>query len=346
MRLTVLQVAYSRARVSADAVGGAEQVLWALDRALIERGHRSIVIAEEGSEVSGLLVPTPRQPGRLDGAAEPRAQAAHRAAIAEVRRLFDIDLVHLHGIDFPAYRPRGIPTLATLHLPPDWYPAEAFAPAPEFRLHAVSASQAAACPPGADLLAPIPNGVDVEAFAGARGGGGYALMLSRICPEKGVHLAIEAARKADVPLVIAGQVHPYDAHVAYFETEVRPRLDAFRRFVGPADFATKRRLLLDAGCLLVPSLCAETSSLVAMEAAAAGTPVVAFAIGALPEVVEDGRTGFLVSDVDGMAEAIRRSGEIDPEVARATAGRRFGMDRMVERYLDAYRVVLAAGVTA
>lgn len=346
MGLTILQVAYSRAPVGPDAVGGAEQILSLLDRALTARGHRSVVVAEEGSTVAGRLVPTPRESGPLDAAAEARARAAHRAAIADALGRFPVDLVHLHGIDFPAYRPEGIPTLATLHLPPDWYPRQAFAPALGFRLNPVSASQAAACPPGADLLPPVPNGVDLDAFAGPRGGTGPALVLSRICPEKGVHLAIEAARAAGVPLTIAGRVFAYPDHVAYFEREVRPRLDAERRFVGAADPEARRRLLLDARCLLVPSLCAETSSLVAMEAAAAGTPVIAFANGALPEVVVEGVTGFLVPDVAAMAAAIPRAAGLDPERIRATARERFGLDRMVEGYLAAYRAVLGAGVAA
>ncbi|NHV87620.1 glycosyltransferase, partial [Escherichia coli] len=84
-----------------------------------------------------------------------------------------------------------------------------------------------------------------------------------------------------VPLLVAGALYPYPAHVDYFEREVRPLLDATRRFVGPVGFARKRRLLSAARCLLVPSLAAETSSLVAREAAACGTPVVAFPSGAL-----------------------------------------------------------------
>jgi glycosyltransferase involved in cell wall biosynthesis len=341
MAMTVLQVAYPLAPVSRDTVGGAEQILAHLDAALVRRGHRSIVVAAEGSSVAGTLVPVPAERGVLDEAARARAQAATREAIAGALRRFPVDLVHLHGIDFPAYRPDGVPTLATLHLPPDWYPPEIWHDHPGLLLHCVSAAQARACPPGARLLDPIPNGVPTEALATTLKRRDFALMLGRVCPEKGVHLAIEAAKAAGTSLLIGGQVYPYESHVRYFETEVRPRLDARRRFLGPVGFSRKRRLLGSARCLLVPSLCAETSSLVSMEALAAGAPVVAFPNGALPEIVEHGRTGFLVDGPEEMADAIRAVDRIDREVCRASARSRFSLERMVDRYLDAYGTVLA-----
>ena len=169
-------------------------------------------------------------------------------------------------------------------------------------------------------------------------------MLGRICPEKGQHLGIDAARKAGVPLLIAGDVFPYPAHRDYFASEIVPRLDAQHRWIGPVGFTRKRRLLSAARCLLVPSLVAETSSLVAMEAAACGTPVIAFRAGALEEMVEPGRTGFLVSDVDEMASAISRSATIDGDTCRSVARARFSADRMTGAYLRRYRMLAAAMV--
>jgi glycosyltransferase involved in cell wall biosynthesis len=108
--------------------------------------------------------------------------------------------------------------------------------------------------------------------------------------------------------------------------------------------ARKRQLLADARCLLIPSTVAETSSLVAMEAFAAGTPVVAFGAGALPEIVEHGRNGFLVHDAHEMAEAIGKTAGLDPEACRSSARSRFSADRMVQRYFETYgRIVSGAG---
>ena len=174
----------------------------------------------------------------------------------------------------------------------------------------------------------------------------FALTLARVCPEKGLHLALDAARAADAPMLLAGGVFPYPAHQNYFRAEILPRLDRRRRWLGPVGFIRKRRLLAAARCLLVPSLVAETSSLVAMEAAACGTPVIAFARGALPDVVEDGRTGFLVDDVDGMAEAIRRVHLIDPAVCRETARCRFSNERMAAAYIDRYHTLARVAAAA
>jgi glycosyltransferase involved in cell wall biosynthesis len=161
-------------------------------------------------------------------------------------------------------------------------------------------------------------------------------MLSRICPEKGIHIALEAAHAADKPLLIAGEIFPYQAHQDYFSDQIRPLLDRHRRYLGPVGFARKRRLLAAARALLIPSLVAETSSLVAMEAASAGTPVIAFNTGALPETVEHGRTGFIVDTPAQMAEAMTRLDTIDPDTCRATARRRFSHDRMAAEYLARY----------
>ncbi|RWH69415.1 MAG: glycosyltransferase family 4 protein [Mesorhizobium sp.] len=344
MTLTVLNVAYPLAPVGPDAVGGAEQVMSALDRALVEKGHRSVVVACQGSSTTGVLVETPAEAGVLDEAAKNRAHKAHRDAIAAARARWPIDVVHLHGIDFDAYLPDDGPTLVTLHLPLGWYPPEMLATSREdLWLHAVSQAQHRTAPAGSRLARPIPNGVDVDALNELRSRRDFALLLSRICPEKGIHLAIEAAKRAGVCLAIAGQVYPYETHLRYFADEVRPRLDRQRRFLGPLGFWAKRRLLNTARCLVIPSLAPETSSLAAMEALACGTPVVAFPNGALPDVVQHGRTGFLVNDVEEMAKAIVASGALNHEACRAEAGRRFSLERMITSYMDAYEALAKLG---
>jgi Glycosyltransferase len=341
MVLTVLSVAYPFEPVGPDAVGGAEQVLSALDHALVEQGHRSIVLAREGSATAGELIAVDPGAGPVTDGVRGRVWAHYRAVIRDIVRSRAVDIVHLHGIDLEEYLPEGIATLATLHLPLDWYSPSLFRPRPNLWLHCVSEAQHATRPGGADLLPPIPNGVAPELLATSCRKRAHAVMLSRICPEKGVHIALEACRLADVPLLIGGQVFPFEAHERYFRARVAPRLDRRRRFLGPLGFDRKRRLLASARCVLVPSLVAETSSLTAIEALACGTPVIAYPNGALPTIVDHGRTGFIVKNAREMAQAIAAAGTLDPALCKATAAERFSRARMTGRYLDVYRQIAA-----
>jgi hypothetical protein len=338
--LTILSVAYPLAPVGRDSVGGSEQVLTHLDEALAKAGHHNIVVACEGSKTAGTLVTVPFTHGLLDDAAKQQARARHREAILDTLRRYPIDLIHMHAFDFHEYLPPpGVPLLATVHLPPDWYPPGTLEPTrPGTWIHTVSWISHMACPQSAALLPPIENGVPVEELGAVRRKRrNFALFLGRVCREKGPHLAIEAAKRAGIPLVIAGEVAGYREHQDYFRDEIEPALDRKRRFVGPVGFKRKRELLAEARCLLVPSLAPETSSLVAREALACGTPVIAFPNGALAETIEDGRTGFLVTDADAMADAIARTGDIDAERCREVARNRFSLDRMVERYFEVYQ---------
>jgi glycosyltransferase involved in cell wall biosynthesis len=342
--LTVLSVAYPFAPASRDAVGGAEQVLSALDTALVERGHRSIVVAAAGSRVRGLLLATEAPAGTITPAQRERAWHAHRRNIEHALQRHRIDLVHLHGIDFPCYLPPegGVPLLATLHLPPSWYPPAVFASGRgDLFLHCVSRSQQLACPRGAALLPVIENGVPVPALQARCRRRRFALALGRICPEKNLHVALDAGRQAGMPVLLAGQVFPYEAHQRYFEEQITPRLGRDARFLGPIGFARKRRLLSRAHCLLLPTLAPEASSLVAMEAIACGTPVVAFASGALPEIVDHGVTGFLVRDPRGMADAIAACATLDRDRCRAVARERFPLERSIAGYFATYGQLVA-----
>ena len=343
MKLSVLSIAYPLAPVGPDAAGGSEQILTQLDRTLVSRGHCSVVIACERSRVEGRLIAAPLPTGTLDDSVRAAAQERYRDLIRFALRRWDFDLIHIHSLDFHAYLPPdGPPVLVTLHLPPDWYPPEAFHPArANTWLHCVSASQSRNCPASPALLPPIENGVPLQNFESHVSKRNFALALGRICPEKGFHLALDAAAEAGIPLLVAGEIFRYRAHEEYYEREIAPRCSnaarpAPARFIGPVGLMRKRRLLAAARCLLIPSLVSETSSLVAMEALASGTPVIAFPSGALPDIVEHGRTGFLVDGPHEMACAMRHIDEIKPSACRAAARERFSAARMIGEYLSLY----------
>ena len=340
MKLTILSVAFPFASVGPGAVGGAEQILSRLDGALVANGHKSCLIASADSCTWGQLYPV-RPVNTLIG------DDLRRTVYAEVRSLLENaieecrpSVVHLHGVDFYHYLPSGsVPTLVSLHLPVSFYPPEIFSlDRKNIFLHCVSTSQHRTCPPFPRLLPPIPNGVPLPP---ADGSGAeerqFTLCLSRLAPEKNVHAAIEAARLAGVDLQIAGRVFPYPTHQSYFEEEIRPRLSHRCRFIGSVNEPAKWSLLARARCLLQPSLAAETSSLVAMEALASATPVIAFRSGALPDIVEHNRTGFLVNTVEEMAAAINQVQRLNRDDCRNAAIARFGLDRMIQQYFAVYR---------
>lgn len=340
----VLLVAYSLAPVGPDPVGGSEQVLAQLDRALNAAGHRTTIIAQEGSVTVGRLVPMPVEPGPIDDGVRHRAHAAIRSAIA--REAPRADIVHTHGLDFEAYwPPEGSPMLATLHLPLDWYSWTSLNPErAETWLNPVSPSQMERAPwAPAHLLAPVQNGVDVGLFAPGRARD-YVLFLGRMCPEKGVETAIDAAERAGARLLLAGELYPYPDHQSWFAERVRPRLGPCARWLGPVTGAPKRRLLAGARAVLVPSMVAETGSLVSMEALASGAPVIGSAVGAVPDVVDNGVTGFIVTpgDAGAFAKAISRVGTIDRAACRAAALRRFPVERTTNAYIALYRRLIAA----
>lgn len=341
--LTILNVASPYVPVGPGSVGGAEQIVHHIDTALVATGNRSLVVASAASRVAGTLIATP--PATLaDAAANARVWDIHRAAVTRACAEHDIDLVHIHGVEFHRYLPPpGVPVLVTLHMPADWYPAyEISHPRPRMWFSCVSACQAALFSASPAMLAPIANGIDIEAFGGPHARRRFALYLGRISPEKGVHLAIEAARRAGCPLLVAGEVFAGRRAQAYFRDEIAPRLDRRRRFIGPLGPSRKRRFLAAARCLLVPSEFAETGSLVTMEAMASGTPVIGFARGVLPSFIAHGRTGFVVEDVEEMAAAIARCDEIDTRVCRREAEQRFSAEAMTGRYLADYRDLCGA----
>jgi glycosyltransferase involved in cell wall biosynthesis len=251
-----------------------------------------------------------------------------------------VDIVHFHGVDCAEYLPSsaGVPIVVTLHLWPDRYPnARPRFERAQAHLVSVSRAQASACAAaGMRVCRTIPNGVEVQTFRGQPVRESSVLLLGRISPEKGFHLAIDAARRASLSVLLAGAVFPYASHREYFEYVIVPRLAGDVRFIGPVDAHAKRTLLGTVSCVGLPSIVPETSSLTAMEALASGTPVVALRSPALEELIDHGRTGFLVDDVDGMAQAFASIHAIGPDACRQAAEQRCQLTHMTAAYLQLY----------
>jgi glycosyltransferase involved in cell wall biosynthesis len=256
----------------------------------------------------------------------------------------DYDIVHNHAGELAMAMDHlsAVPMLTTMHcqVTPDtrfvwdryegWYNTVSFAQRrlmPDIR--------------GGTFAGVVYNAINVETFPFQKEKEDYLLFLSRISPEKGPEIAIDVAHRTGARLLIAGKVDNVDR--AFFESVIEPRIDGDRVvFLGEADASLKRQLYRSARCLLLPLQWDEPFGLVMAEAMACGTPVVAFARGAAPEIIGDGETGFLVHNLDEMVRAVERVDLIDPLACRVRVEERFSPPVMAWRYLDLYERVLAA----
>ncbi len=190
--------------------------------------------------------------------------------------------------------------------------------------------------PSLDYLATIHHGIDTDAFALHSAPGDYLLFFGRIHPHKGTVEAIEVAEQTGIPLILAGIVQDE----RYFEERVAPRLDGDNvRYLGPVGPDERSELLGGAHALLHLISFEEPFGYSVVEAMACGTPVLAFPRGSMPELIEDGVTGFLVDDVAAAVAAVGRAGNIDRAAIREQAVARFGIARMVDAYLEAYAAI-------
>jgi glycosyltransferase involved in cell wall biosynthesis len=190
--------------------------------------------------------------------------------------------------------------------------------------------------PGLNYLATVYNGIDLELYPLQQSRGDDLVFLGRIHPDKGVHLAIEVAHRSGLPLIIAGIIQDKE----YFQQQVEPYLDNRKiRYIGPVDVPGKNELFSRARALLHLNTIPERFGLVLAEANAAGVPVIAMSLGSCREVIEDGKTGFLVRDVAGAVSALERLAEIDPEACRRRVQQCFSIDTMVDGYERVYSVI-------
>ncbi|MDB5097149.1 MAG: glycosyltransferase [Cyanobacteria bacterium RYN_339] len=340
MRIAVLAPIWER--VPPPAYGGIETVVYLLVEGLVAAGHDVTLFATGDSRTSARLVAIVPRALREQVLPAHLCQP-HEAlqALACLERAAEFDVIHNHAGYLPLLGARGTPTpmLTTLHGAFNEHNRAFFAQCAGLPFVSISDAQRVGGPSLA-YQATVYNGIDTDAYDLAPKGR-YLLNLGRISPEKGTHLAIQVARRAGLPLVIAAKVDPCDQ--AYFEREVQPHLDGEQvRFVGEVGGAAKAAWLAGAVALVHPVTWPEPFGLVMAEAMAAGTPVLATPRGSVPEVVEPHVTGWIAEDVDALAAAVPRVAALDPSAIRRRAVERFGAGRMVAGYEQIY-MQLAAG---
>jgi len=346
--LRILYIAYPLLTVTDASAGGAEQVLWTLEREMARRGTLTTVAASAGSRVSGTLFSTGEPCTRNDDF-DCRNREHQERIIDFVKQRWRegraFDLIHdMSGSFWPRAAEIQAPVLVTLHLPRHFYPAASFESVPaNVSFNCVSQSQARTFPGLEPKMDVVPNGISLDRIQPNYGERNGLLWLGRICEEKGPHVALDIAARSGLPMTLAGQVYPFSYHQEFFEREIEPRLkqNPKAKWINTPSRELTLQLLRTASALLITSLVDETSSLVAMEAAASGTPVIAFARGALPEVVKDGVTGFISGNVDDAIEKLKQVDSISPEECDRHAQRSFSAAAMAERYERLYAALVS-----
>ena len=305
-----------------------EQVASTLTEGLVARGHDVTLFATADSVTSAHLHAEAPAGYEEDSDVDAKvSEALHIAAVFERADEFDVISNQFDFLPLAFSRLVDTPVVTTVH----GFSSERIVPvyrAYDDVAHYVSISDSDRHP-SLTYDATIHHGIELDRFTVGAGDGGYLLFLGRIHPDKGTAVAIDVARRAGLPLVIAGVVQ--DA--AYFDAEVAPRLgtDAVT-YVGPVGPLERDRLLGGAAALLHLIDFAEPFGLSVVESLATGTPVVAFSRGSMPELLRDGVTGYLVADADAAVGAVARLNRLDRAACRIDAVTRFSAARMVADY--------------
>ena len=344
--MRIAQIAPLYEAVPPRKYGGTERIVSLLTDYLVARGHDVTLFASGDSRTTARLIPCTTEALRLSPTTTDPI-APHIAMLARVQELAgEFDVIHNH-VDYLAYpfiRQWRMPTVTTLHgrldIPELPLIYRRF---PDVQLVSISDSQRDPLAPfGLRWVGRVYNAVDCRAFHPSRAHGDYLAFLGRVSVEKRPDLAVEVARRAGMPLKIAAKIDPRDRE--WHREHLAPLLDdPLVEFIGEVDDRQKAELLSGAAALIFPSSWPEPFGLVMIEAMANGTPVIAFPGGSVPEIIENGVTGFIVDSVKAAASALGRIGSIDRAVVRRRFEQRFSAERMARDYLRVYQHLLEGG---
>jgi glycosyltransferase involved in cell wall biosynthesis len=339
--MRIAQIAPLYESVPPKLYGGTERVVSYLTEELVRQGHDVTLFAAGESKTSARLRPVCERALRLEGKRVIDPLAHHVRMIEMVaREAHEYDVAHFHidYLHFPVTRRQKMAAVTTLHGRLDI--PEAIPVYREFaEMNLVSISNAQRAPmPWANWVATVYHGLPEALYKPRYEPGEYLCFLGRISPEKRVDRAIEIATRVGMPIRIAAKVDAADKE--YFESEIRRLLDhPLVEYVGEINDRDKSEFLGNARALLFPIDWPEPFGLVMIEAMACGTPVIAYHMGSVAEVLDEGTTGCLVDGVDGAVRAVHRIGSLDRKICRQVFEERFSARRMCLDYLAVYRRV-------
>jgi glycosyltransferase involved in cell wall biosynthesis len=327
--------------VPPPAYGGIEIVVDLLARGLAQAGHEVLLAAPGDSTCPVPLVPgLPDSGGHAELTDHSLIELRHvKAAYAAMTGL---DLVHDHTVAGPLYRyrPASLPVVTTNHGAFVYGLGDLYQAMADVTIVAISRHQASTARK-VSVRRIIHHGLELGTVPVGLGEGGYACFLGRMSADKGVREAILIARRAGVPLRIAAKMQQ-DAEIEFYRDVVEPMLGGDVEYVGELAEAAKYELLGGAFALLNPIQWPEPFGLVMIESLGTGTPVVATPAGSAPEIVDDGVTGYLRRDLDGLAASLTDAADLDRAACRRVVGERFSAARMVADHVDLYAEVAAA----
>jgi glycosyltransferase involved in cell wall biosynthesis len=339
--MRIAQIAPLAESVPPKLYGGTERVISWLTEELLALGHDVTLFASGDSTTRAALVPVIRRAIRLS---RPRPEPFPAYALlldALAHAASDFDVVHCHTdwLHLPLLDHIGVPHLTTIHNrldTPDLPPVISRFP------HAplISISDHHRTPlPSANWLGTVYHGMPVDTLQPRYERGQYLAFLGRLTKEKGPEVAIRLARAAQIPLRMAAKIPRLETR--YYKERLQPIIDGQQvQLVGELDDAAKGEFLRHASALLFPIDWPEPFGLVMIEAMACGTPAIAFRRGSVPEVIDDGVTGFIVDNEEQAVAAIHRIGELDRRRVRAAFEQRFTARRMAEDYVRHYESLL------
>jgi len=341
--MKIAQVAPLYEAVPPRLYGGTERIVAHLADALIGLGHEVTLFASADAQTEAKLIPVRDQALRLDPAPLKSDLAAHFSMLHEVhRRAHEFDMIHFHVdvIHFPFFEDITQRTVTTLHGRLDLKDlAEVYRRWPLYPLVSISQYQRRALPL-ANWAGTVPHGVSKDLFRFGAKPADYLAFLGRISPEKRLDRAIAIAKRLGVKLKIAAKVDAADKE--YFTQMIEPLLsDPLIEFVGEIGDAEKSAFLGQAIALLFPIDWPEPFGLVMIEAMACGTPVVAWRCGSVPEVIDDGVTGYIVASEDEAVAAVQQAALLNRRAIRDVFNRRFTGTVMASNYLHLYQTLTA-----
>jgi glycosyltransferase involved in cell wall biosynthesis len=341
MRIAIIANPY--VAIPPKKYGGSEQVIYYLIKGLKEHGHEPILFASEDSAVDCELIPIirkasffPRHPRELILFKRRMRQIDKRTAKKIRAILPEIDIIHSHEFDLKEFA--NFPNLTTLHGPITFDNMNFFKERKNLNYVSISENQQKAFP-GLNYVSVVYNGEDPADFPIVTKPQNYICFMGRFDEEKSPHLAIELAINLGIKIKLAGKLDYLGYR--YFREKVKPYFDhPLVEYLGELNFKDKVKLLSNAKCNLHPTYFREPFGLIPMEAAYCGTPTLAIARGAMPELIENGRTGMLVEDYIEGFHSINACFEMDREYIAKRSRRKFNYHNMTKDYIRAYRRVL------